>query len=98
MNIFTTDFFFSIIRIATPILFATLAAVISEKGGVPNFSQQMTVIGQIYSGMDVAEKLAQLETNDIGVYKFPKEDVLINSVTISTYSSEDEITEDTKNN
>ena len=26
MNIFTTDFFFSIIRIATPILFATLAA------------------------------------------------------------------------
>ena len=36
MNILTTDFFFSIIRIATPILFATLAAVISEKGGVTN--------------------------------------------------------------
>ena len=36
MNIFTTDFFFSIIRIATPILFATLAAVIGEKGGVAN--------------------------------------------------------------
>ena len=36
MNIFTTDFFFSIIRIATPILFATLAAVISEKGGISN--------------------------------------------------------------
>ena len=36
MNIFTTDFFFSIIRIATPILFATLAAVIGEKGGVSN--------------------------------------------------------------
>ena len=75
-----------------------LADAFIENGGVPNFSQQMTVIGQIYSGMDVAEKLAQLETNDIGVYKFPKEDVLINSVTISTYSSEDEITEDTKNN
>ena len=36
MNIFTTDFFFSIFRIATPILFATLAAVIGEKGGVAN--------------------------------------------------------------
>ena len=36
MNIFTTDFFFSIIRIATPILFATLAAVIGEKGGISN--------------------------------------------------------------
>lgn len=74
-----------------------LADAFIENGGVPNFSQQMTVIGQIYSGMDVAEKLAQLETNDIGVYKFPKEDILINSVTISTFSSEDEITEDTKN-
>ena len=36
MNILTTDFFFSIIRIATPILLATLAAVIGEKGGVSN--------------------------------------------------------------
>ena len=36
MRILSTDFFFSIIRIATPILFATLAAVIGEKGGVSN--------------------------------------------------------------
>ena len=36
MNIFTTAFFFSIFRIATPILLATLAAVIGEKGGVSN--------------------------------------------------------------
>ncbi|MBQ9327659.1 MAG: ABC transporter permease [Solobacterium sp.] len=36
VTIFTTDFFFSIFRIATPILFATLAAVIGEKGGVSN--------------------------------------------------------------
>jgi len=34
--IFTTGFFYSIIRITTPILFATLAAVIGEKGGVSN--------------------------------------------------------------
>ena len=73
-----------------------LADAFIENGGVPNFSQQMTVIGQIYSGMDVAEKLAQLETNEMGVYKFPKEDILINSVTISTFSSEDEITDGEK--
>lgn len=36
MNLLTTDFFFSIIRIATPILFATLAAVVGEKGGISN--------------------------------------------------------------
>lgn len=70
-----------------------LANAFIENGGVPNFSQQMTVIGQIYSGMDVAEQLAALETTDIGAYKFPKQDIMINSVTISTYSSEENMTE-----
>ena len=36
VTIFTTEFFYSIFRIATPILQATLAAVIGEKGGVSN--------------------------------------------------------------
>lgn len=36
INILTTEFAFSIFRIATPILLATLAAVIGEKGGVSN--------------------------------------------------------------
>ena len=36
VTIFTTEFFYSIFRIATPILLATLAAVIGEKGGVSN--------------------------------------------------------------
>lgn len=35
-GILTTAFFFSVIRISTPILLATLAAVIGEKGGVSN--------------------------------------------------------------
>ena len=67
-----------------------LAKAFIEKGGVPNFSQQMTVIGQTYSGIEVVEKLASLETNNIGNYKFPAEDVMINSVKISTYSLEEE--------
>ena len=35
-RIFTTDFFFSILRITAPILFATLGAVIGEKAGISN--------------------------------------------------------------
>ena len=34
--IFTPDFFFSILRITAPILFATLGAVVAEKAGVTN--------------------------------------------------------------
>lgn len=67
-----------------------LAEAFLEKGGIPNFSQQMTVIGQTYSGMDVVEKLASLKTQDTGNYKYPVDDVMINSVTISTYSAKDE--------
>lgn len=67
-----------------------LANAFIEKGGVPNFSQQITVIGQTYKGFDVVEKLANLEANEMGVYKVPVEDVMINSITISTYSAEEE--------
>ncbi|MDE6784439.1 MAG: peptidylprolyl isomerase, partial [Ruminococcus sp.] len=58
-----------------------------ENGGIPNFSQQLTVIGQTYEGLDVVEKLANLETENNGYYKIPKEDIMINSVVISEYSS-----------
>ena len=34
--IFTPDFFFAILRITAPILFATLGAVVAEKAGVTN--------------------------------------------------------------
>ena len=71
-----------------------LAEAFIEMGGIPNFSQQMTVIGQTYSGIEVVEQLASLETVDEGVYKFPKEEVMINSVTISTYSADGEETPD----
>ena len=67
-----------------------LADAFIKNGGIPNFSQQMTVIGQTYSGMDVVEKLASLKTRDTGNYKYPIDDVMINSVTISTYSAKDE--------
>lgn len=65
-----------------------LGDAFAEKGGIPNFSQQFTVIGQTYEGFDVIEALAKLETEDSGIYKIPKEDIMINSVKISVYSAE----------
>ncbi|MBP3379452.1 MAG: peptidylprolyl isomerase [Ruminococcus sp.] len=58
-----------------------------DKGGIPNFSQQLTVIGQTYQGLDVVDALANLESENNGTYQLPKEDIMINSVTISTYSA-----------
>lgn len=59
-----------------------------DNGGIPNFAQQMTVIGQTYEGFDVIEALANLETENSGIYNIPKEDIMINSVVISEYTSE----------
>lgn len=42
--IFVPDFFFSILRITAPILFATLAAVICEKGGISNIGLEGTMM------------------------------------------------------
>lgn len=64
-----------------------LAEAFITKGGIPNFSQQVTIIGQTYDGLDVADKLASLETQDSGKYNVPVEDVKINSVKIEKYSS-----------
>ncbi len=62
-------------------------------GGVPNFSQQMTVFAQVYSGFSVIDQITGLtlaeEDNENG-YTPPLEDVCIQSIVIATYSEEDE--------
>ncbi|MBP5361692.1 MAG: peptidylprolyl isomerase [Ruminococcus sp.] len=60
-----------------------------ERGGVPNLSQQMTIIGQTYEGLDVIDALTSLETENNGKYLVPKEDIMIKSVKIDTYSAEE---------
>lgn len=60
-----------------------------EKGGIPNFAQQMTVIGQVYQGLDIVEELASLESTDNGYYKIPNDDIMIISVKTDIYSSEE---------
>ena len=42
--IFTSDFFFSVLRITAPILFATLGAVVGEKAGVSNIGLEGTMM------------------------------------------------------
>jgi peptidyl-prolyl cis-trans isomerase B (cyclophilin B) len=69
-----------------------LADAFVENGGVPNFSQQVTVFGQVYAGFDVISAICagalQEETNENG-YTPPVEDCRIISVTIGSYGEED---------
>lgn len=55
-------------------------------GGLPYLDYTDTVFGQVYEGMDVVDTLAQSEVDENGK---PLEDVLLNSVTISTYGAAD---------
>lgn len=56
--IFSADFIFSVVRLSTPILFATMAVLISDRAGVTNiavegtmlFAALMGVIGSAYGG------------------------------------------------
>lgn len=61
-----------------------------EHGGIPNFSQQVTVIGQTYEGFDVVEALTnvEVEVGEDGKSKIPVEDIMIKSVRIEEYTGE----------
>ncbi len=37
-SIFTSDFVYSVFRVTTPLLFASMGAVISDVAGVPNIA------------------------------------------------------------
>ena len=64
-----------------------LTDAFTENGGIPDFSQNITVIGQTYEGLDIVEALSTLETAESdGATKVPVEDVMINSVKITTYA------------
>lgn len=60
-----------------------------EHGGIPNFSQQVTIIGQTYEGFDVIDKLTDLKVQPSSddTSKIPFDDIMIISVEIGKYSS-----------
>ena len=49
--IFTTDFFYSIFRVTTPLLFASMGAVISDVAGVPNIALEGMMLIATFAGM-----------------------------------------------
>lgn len=57
-----------------------------EKGGVPNFSQQYTIFGQVYDGMDVYEKICGYDVKDAEKDNLqPIDDITFKKVYMSTY-------------
>lgn len=65
-----------------------LAEAFIINGGIPNYSQQFTIIGQTYEGLDVVDALASLESKSNGEYNIPIEEVKVISVKIDTYHAE----------
>lgn len=53
-------------------------------GGAPYLDNLNTVFGQVYAGMDVVDAIAAVECGDDDR---PLEDIIVNSVTIGTYSA-----------
>jgi len=49
--IFTSDFIYSIFRVTTPLLFASMGALISDVAGVPNISLEGLMLIAAFSGM-----------------------------------------------
>lgn len=54
-------------------------------GGLPYLDYTDTVFGQVYEGLEVVDAIAQADTDENGK---PLADVLVNRVTISTYSAQ----------
>ena len=59
-----------------------------QVGGLPYLDYTDTVFGQVYEGMEIVDQLAQAEVDENGK---PLEDVILNSVTISTYGAPDPV-------
>lgn len=65
-----------------------VAQAFVDLGGIPNYSQQLTVFGQLYDGFEILDAItgAALEGEE-GAMR-PKEDILITSVEIVTFSAD----------
>ncbi len=61
-----------------------------EVGGVFGAAGSYTVFGQTYEGLEVIESICAVPTDEDGI---PKQEIIINSITISEYSEESKTTD-----
>lgn len=61
----------------------TQKKVFTENGGTPWLTNQHTVFGQVYEGMDVVDAIAATEVDSSN--DKPTKDVIIESITVKTY-------------
>lgn len=99
--IFTTDFISSVIRVTTPILFATMAVLISSRAGVLNisiegtmlFSALMGVVGSAYTGSAWLGLLIAVLSGILFAYLLAffhlrlKTDVILTGIALNLFSS-----------
>ena len=52
-NFLTTGFFYTIIRVSTPLIFASLSSLIARKGGVTNITIDSTMIMSALTGVHI---------------------------------------------
>ena len=52
--IFSVSFVFSVLRLTTPILFAALSSVISERAGIGNITMEGTMLISAFTGVVVS--------------------------------------------
>ena len=98
---FTTDFFFSILRITAPILFATLGAVVGEKAGVSNIGLEGTMMisalfgslaaywtGSWFPGLLLAVIVGILAALLMGFFAFNlKTDIILTGIAVNMIGS-----------
>jgi peptidyl-prolyl cis-trans isomerase B (cyclophilin B) len=65
-----------------------IGEVFIARGGIPNFSQEAAVFGQVTSGIDIVEKIADTETISDGGTIRPKNEIKIKSVEILNFDSD----------
>ncbi len=62
-----------------------VADAFEKQGGIPNYSQQMTIFGQMIEGYDTLDAITDSAIVDGGGYNRPKEDIRILSVEITAF-------------
>ena len=58
-----------------------------EKGGIPNYSQQITVFGQLIDGYDILDAITSGEVSGTENAMRPTEDIRISSIEITAYTA-----------